>query len=378
MHLRVTEVEAHNFRSFEQIRVDLDPLTVLVGQNASGKSNLLDVLRFTSESLRKGLDSAISLRRGISAIRRWSAKGRPYDVTVRVILKSDEASASYSFTVGSKRRTEFEVKNEACSITHRGQDLQYEIRNGTWVAAPEDLKKIPLARAALALPIVAAVKPFGLVYNALTGMRFYTIYPNVLREPQPPGVPYPLEEHGSNLASVLREMQRTGNQWLPDLRAVLKRIVPDIGDFGVRQIGGYFVVMLVHEMDTANRERAFFDLSQESDGTLRILGLLTALYQDPPPTLISIEEPELTVHPGVIGVLADVLKETAKRSQVLITTHSPDLMDCVPVTSIRVVERVKGVTRIGPVNKEQIGAVEDRLFTPGDILRLEGLQRGEE
>ena len=66
----------------------------------------------------------------------------------------------------------------------------------------------------------------------------------------------------------------------------------------------------------------WLDLLQESDGTLRMLAMLTILYQDPPQFLVGLEEPELAIHPGAMAVLADTIKEASLRGQVVVTTHS--------------------------------------------------------
>ena len=121
----------------------------------------------------------------------------------------------------------------------------------------------------------------------------------------------------------------------------------------------------------------WFESAQESDGTLRVSGILTALLQEPPLTLLGIEEPELTVHPGALPVLYDILKETSTRCQIVLTTHSPDLLSLMKADEVRVVERRNGITTVGPMEESQREAVEQRLFTPGDLLRMEGLHQGE-
>jgi predicted ATPase len=119
-----------------------------------------------------------------------------------------------------------------------------------------------------------------------------------------------------------------------------------------------------------------FEASQESDGTLRVLGILVALFQEPPPSLIVIEEPEITVHPGVLGTLADLISEASqKRSQVIITTHSPDLISKFDPKNLRVVEwNYQDGTTIAPVDETQLEIINDKLFTSGDLLRIEGLR----
>ncbi|MCB0122199.1 MAG: ATP-binding protein, partial [Caldilineaceae bacterium] len=114
---------------------------------------------------------------------------------------------------------------------------------------------------------------------------------------------------------------------------------------------------------------------QESDGTLRMLGILVALYQDEQRSLVTLEEPELTIHPGALSVLWDEIEAAGDRSQVILTTHSPDLLDMCKVEQLRVVEKIDGITLIGPVDETQRSAIQERLFAPGELLRAQGLNR---
>ncbi|MGQ9921737.1 MAG: AAA family ATPase, partial [Desulfobacca sp.] len=119
-----------------------------------------------------------------------------------------------------------------------------------------------------------------------------------------------------------------------------------------------------------------FEASQESDGTLRILGLLVALFQEPSPSLLAIEEPELTVHPGILPFLGDLIKEAAaKRSQVIITTHSPDLITRFDPLNLRIVEwNYQDGTIINKIDENQISIIQEKLFGAGDLLRIEGFR----
>ena len=106
--------------------------------------------------------------------------------------------------------------------------------------------------------------------------------------------------------------------------------------------------------------------------TTRLAGIITALVQDPPLTLIGIEEPELTVHVGAIPLLYDYLKQASRREQVLLTTHSIELLELLDVDDIRVVERRTGVTAVAGVRHDQRDAVKQRLMTVGEIISMEG------
>lgn len=364
-----------NYRSLAEVDVALEPLTVLVGHNGSGKSNLVDVLRFVHDAMRLGLDAAIVKRHGMSALRRWSDKGRPFDVEINLSISTDEVKGAYGFTLGSERRGEYRVKAETCLLTQHSdprQTVHFETINGEWKHPLEGFTP-PIEANSLILPLIAQIEPYRYLYNFLSRISFYNIFPNALTEPQKPANPYPLDEHGANLASTLREMKRTQGDLATALQKSIQVVMPDVADFQVNQVGGYLVTKLLH--NTSKQSRALFELSQESDGTLRMLGILTALFQDPPRTLLALEEPELTIHPGVLSLLWEEIENASARTQILVTTHSPDLLDMCKAESIRIVEKVEGQTNIGPIEETQKQAIQERLFAPGELMRAQGLQR---
>ncbi len=117
-----------------------------------------------------------------------------------------------------------------------------------------------------------------------------------------------------------------------------------------------------------------------SDGTLRALGVLAAVFQlgaDPIGIpLVAIEEPEVAIHPGAALRLMDALLEACRTRQLLLTTHSPDLLDHpgVDVDSVVAVQSLRGTSRLGPVSEAAREAVRDNLYTVGELLRLEQVQ----
>jgi predicted ATPase len=366
--------------------VTLGPLTVLVGPNGAGKSNLVDVLRFVRDAITRGLDTAIIERRGMNSIRRWSARGA-HDVYFCLECsgadsKKQNWSGEYSFTLGSKRRGGYRVKQEKYSVTSEDLDpITWEIKNGRWVQPPTSYGLyIPEERLHISdntLGLLDIGKLFGdirtaMIYELFSDMGFYTIYPDTLREPQKPAHSHPLDEKGRNLASVLRDLTSPQTS---DMLKALGKVVPRVHDYSVTPVGGYLVTRLRHKPIKEGSRGPSFELAQESDGTLRMLGILTALYQEPPRSLLTIEEPELTIHPGALGVLRDVLQEGSLRSQVIVTTHSPDLIADLPADALRVVEKKDGVTQVGPVSEMQREAIAEMLFSPGELMRIEGLRR---
>ena len=388
----ITRIHARNFRSLADITVDLNPLTILVGPNGSGKSNVVDVLRFLRDILLRGLDTAIMDRNGMSAIRRWSPKGKPFDVHIELFFSLLEAEGKYAFTLGSESRAEYRVKSEVLCIKSNNKKLiDLEIKNNELIK-PEnlierlnpknyftkELNDLQLLRLARMMDTENNYKIITQVNRLFSNMGFYTIFPNNLREPQKSANPFPLDENGQNLASVLRHIKNSGKGNLYDhIVFALTKVVPDLDDISVTQVGGYYVTRLHYKADSVKGRRPSFELSQESDGTLRMLGILTSLYQIPPKPLLAIEEPELTIHPGALGVLCDEIQDASLRSQIIITTHSPELVSQFPADAFRAVEKVKGITHIGEISANQRRAINQKLFSPGEIMRIEGFLREE-
>lgn len=369
----ITHLKARNFRSLSDVDLSLEPLTVFVGQNGAGKSNIIDVLRFVRDVITRGLDSAVLDRNGMSALRRWSTKAYPYDVQIQITFKNRKnLKMEYGFTLGSESRGEYRIKHEKAVIFEK-TPIIFEIRDGKVINAPKNFNEEIVFLRDTSTNLIFPTYPFddfSGAFRELRNMGFYTIFPNTLREPQKPANAFPLDEKAQNLATVLRDLKKRKRTETQEILDALGQVSQGITDYSVTQVGGYLVTKLLH-----GKGGPGFELSQESDGTLRMLGILTALYQQPPRPLIAIEEPELTIHPGALGVLCDALKEASARSQVLITTHSPDLIYHFPAESLRVVEKIDNSTQVGPVADHQHQAITQKLFAPGELMRMEGLQR---
>ena len=123
-----------------------------------------------------------------------------------------------------------------------------------------------------------------------------------------------------------------------------------------------------------------FPATNMSDGTLRALGVLAALFQGfamdgADPRLVGIEEPEIALHPAAAGVLVDGIRDAAERAQVLVTSHSPDLLDNDEISADSIVAVVleHGETRIGPLDEVGRSALRKRLYTAGELLRMNQL-----
>lgn len=351
----------------------LDRLTVLVGRNGAGKSSVVDALRFLRDAISVGLDDAIVHRHGMSSLRRWSPT-KPYDMGMAVKYDRMGFSAEYEFALVSLPDGGFKVKHESCSARRGTRVFRFE-REGDKLrmTSNQDPPSRRLESSALALPALAIFSPeMSRLRGMLRSLGFFAIFPNTLREPQKPSAQKVLSEHGENLATVIRDLKAKKPEVMEAIVTALDKVVGGIEDIRVQQVGGFLATELKHAISA--KRSAWFDLSQQSDGTLRMLGLLVALHHAER-NFLAIEEPELTLHPGALAVLSDVLGEVAGHSQLLITTQSPDLISRFPAEQLRVVEREDGLTHIGQVAEEQRQAINDQLFSAGDLLRMEGLRR---
>ena len=366
---RIGSLRYRNFMSFADARPALDDLVVLVGPNGAGKSNFVEGLRFLRDALTIGLDSAITKRGGIDLIRRKLPEGRPPDMEIEAKGLADGYTFSYRVTIGAVGGGEWLIKGEHCRFDgHALERDETSFRMRGPDADPEPHRRIDSK--VLMLPL--AGRPFRRVANLLRDIGAYSIYPDVLREPRRLLESARLDDDAQNLTSVLRWLRERRSPAADRIRDALGDLVPGVANFRVTNTGGWLAVSLAMRSD--DREM-WFDASQVSDGTLRLLGILTAIHQRSTPSLIAIEEPELTVHPGAAAMLCDELIEASQNMQVFVTTHSPDIISRMPVSSLRVVEGRADGTRIGKVASDQVAAINDQLFSPSDLIRIEGLRR---
>lgn len=370
----ITRVRVKNFRGLADVDVTLGPLTVLVGRNAAGKSTFLDVLRFIRDAVRFGLEAATTNRGGITSILRWHPTDKP-DIKITLTIEEEGFWGEYLIGVSSDQDGDYFINSEICRVGKNEETAltEYEYGSsrlnvdGTVVLNTQlEISERPKS---LVMTAVGASSPnLKQIYRVLSSLNCYSIFPDALRAPQKKQTEHPLMESGQNLASVLQKI--TESEWYPRLRSTLRTAIREICEVRVQPAGSFLLTELEHNI--GNGHNPWFDLGQESDGTIHLLATLVALYQQPPGSLLAIEEPELTLYPGIMAVLSETIKEATLWTQVLITTQSPDLISNFAAEELRVVEREKGETFIGLIAEHQREAINQQLFSGGDVLRIEG------
>jgi predicted ATPase len=368
-----------NYRSIAGCDVRLRPLTMLVGRNGSGKSNFLDALRFVADALNTSLNHALRDRGGVNEVRRRSG-GHPTHFGIRLDLTLPTgASGHYAFRVAARARGAYEVQEEECEVSDQTSLGVHRFHVGpNGVSTNLDQAMPPALPDRLYLVNAGGLAQFRPVYDALSAMGFYNLNPDRIRDLQSPDPGTLLARDGSNLSSVLGQLRDHRPEAKSRVEGYLANVTSNITGVDVRVVGPRETLEFRQQV-SGSRDPWRFPAAAMSDGTLRALGILVALFQyhggDSEVPLVGIEEPEAALHPGAAGVLLDALREASVRTQVVVTSHSPDLLDdaTIDADSILTVALVDGSTVIGQVDETGRSILRDRLFTAGELLRLDQL-----
>ena len=365
----VRRVRVRNFKSIADAVVDLGALTVFVGANGAGKSNFTDVLAFVRDALTHSVDLAFKNRAGIQAVRRISV-GHPRNIGVGLSMSlAGGTSAVYEFEIGAESDGGFRVLKERCEVRAPfASPTLFETHHGEFVHNVPGIRP-KLAADRLALVAVSALEEFSPVFDFLTGMQFYSIVPQRLRSMQEADAGDILADDGRNAPAVLKRLEKEDPEGYRRVCRLLANVVEGVKSVSHRSLGA--METLEFRQDVGQKTPWRFEAQSMSDGTLRVLGLLLAIYQTGDASLVSIEEPESTVHPAVADLLLEVFRDAAHDRQILVTTHSPDILDSKHLLpdQVRVVRMERGVTQIGRMSDVDRSTVIDHLYTPGELLR---------
>lgn len=315
--LRYTRVSLENWRNFGSADVELAQRVFVVGPNASGKSNFLDVFRFLHDivSVGGGLEEAVRKRQGISKLRSLSARKFP-DVAIKVELGgSNGESWAYDLALGQDSKGRPEIKREV--VSRQGIDLIAR-PNPSDHEDPERLTQTYLQQ-------VNVNKDFRPVADAFASVRYLHIVPQLIREPDR-SVGRTNDPYGGDFLEQLASThERTLRSRLNAISQALRVAVPQLSDLElIRDTRG--APHLRGRYEHWRPQGAWQTEDQFSDGTLRLLGVLWAIVEGGGPLLL--EEPELSLHPEVVRFLPQMFARMQRRSgrQIITSTHSTDLL----------------------------------------------------
>ena len=273
----ITRVTLRNYKSIAACDVQLRPLMFLVGPNGAGKSNFLDSLRFVADALNSSLDHAIRDRGGIDDIHCRSG-GRPKYFSIRLDFTLPEGSTGhYAFRIGDFSRGRYKVQTEECVLRSTRKPTQedyFYVENGT--VTETNMEVAPAAaRDRLYLVNASGLKEFRPVYEAFSRMGFYSLNLDKIKDLQAPDPGDLLTRDGSNLASVFKQLSPSVKE---RIKEYLAAIVPSVDKIEARKYGPKEGLVFTQNVTRSEDPQRFLANSM-SDGTLRALGILVALFQ---------------------------------------------------------------------------------------------------
>ena len=348
-------IRGKNYRNLNQaVEFPIESLNVFIGPNGSGKSNLLELISFLPETMANGLHSTFKKRRSAVSVANvdknfpqnleitWEFPGHP-DLTFGIDL-------TYSLNIEIDSRGSFSVVKEV--LEEKSPRYPNEPRNlkhldfemGKGFATPwennrpnglqrvettnEDLKSAQkLALEVLRSPGNYPVLEY--VRDLLNGWRFYTANDMDIRAIKNEPIEIdPLQNHlsndGKNLVMVLYNLFQANDHTFQDsFERVLRALYAGHRGFKFPLIDSRHFE-LRWGLNPHSKDLTF---DQVSDGTIRMLSWISILMNPNPLSLICLDEPELGIHPAWLPILADLIREAAKKTQVIITTHAPSLLD---------------------------------------------------
>jgi predicted ATPase len=373
----IKQIRSRNVLSFGPASeaLELGRLNVFVGANASGKSNLIEVISLLRSAPR---ELTVPIREG-GGIGAWLWKGGGgAQAEVEVVLECDGVSSPLRHRlVFAERGQRFEivderVENEQPLAGHEKPYFYFGYEDG-WPMLNTGGKERKLERFAInPEKSILAQRRDPDLYRELTrlaeyyeGVRLYRDWPfgrsADVRHGQAADLPGDfLAEDASNLALVLSSIRGK-----PDSKSALVSDLRELYD-------GIFDYEIIVEAGRAhlylNEGNRMIPATRLSDGTLRYLSLLAVLHHPAPAPLIAIEEPELGLHPDIIPRVADLLQEAARRTQLIVTTHSSALVDALSDTPevVVVTEKREGATVYERLERDALGVWLDK-YSLGEL-----------
>ena len=316
--LRFSSLRLQNWKNFARIEVDLQNRVFLVGPNAAGKSNLLDVFRFLRDlaSPGGGFQEAIRRRGGVSAIRCLAARRYP-DIELRVVVEPPQANTRWEYELAFNQDAQRRARISKEKVVRDGQVLL--------MRPNDDDKQDPARLTQTHLEQVNVNRSFRELASFFESVRYLHIVPQLVREPDR-SVGRSNDPFGGDfLEQIAKTQERTRVARLNRIRDALRVAVPQLAeielardDRGTPHLRGKY--------EHWRPQGAWQTEDQFSDGTLRLMGLLWVAMEGGGPLLL--EEPELSLHPEIVRYLPQMFARVQRRTgrQIILSTHSPDLL----------------------------------------------------
>jgi predicted ATPase len=373
-----------DFKSIRELDLALDPVTILVGRSGTGKSNIVQAIRFLRNIL-LNQDQGINYEWGWERIVPVGEKRPKTSIEVTFSLPGEEPEYTYRIAFGMTGQSQYpgqiQLKAERLTL---GKDIIFSrVRPDADPWSWEKVPDVAVPPQQLEIPIISSFPSLQKVVFAYaglsTGIGYYHFPASILAVARG-------QEHGADFLQHVPGLSDNAQNYLTVMRGITQDFHhPNIRKSLLASLKAVNRSIVSIELDSlTNSQRAIvgheasgrvfeLNLQQESDGFRRFYAHLLALYQTPPKLALIFEEPENAIFPGALSLLADEFKAAPRenRGQIILTTHNPALLDSFDVDNVRAVEMRDGKTFVGLVSKEQRDAVKNHLLTTGDLLTID-------
>ena len=343
--MKLLSLSADHYRSLYSQKIQLSDFNLFIGANASGKSTILDVLRFLSEAVQiRDFREPVFTRGGVVHLAWKGEEAQRIELSVRL----NDAGKDYEWVLHLVRNGyEFEVEENLHAESPNSPPahlLEATRGEGWWWSGEQGRVELKQAPTSCALSAAAADASFPAreVAEFISRWGFFDPSPFLLRRDWTALDSSRFDHYGRNLGGTLHALRLSSQETFRQIVEATQAIVG-----------------LPYTIETRESEDRFYFVQREpglqfpvhqmgvSSGTLRILALMTALHAETGTNLIGIEEPENYVHPTALSAFLDHLRNVQDRIQFMVTTHSPLLLDFLNTPEeVRVVRRdiQKGTT----------------------------------
>jgi predicted ATPase len=386
------QVHIRAYKSLRDVALDLRAFNVLIGPNNAGKSNVFDCLRFLAELTRYQQGGPVQSRGGFSAIV-WNGEIKN---SIGIEISGHEPSFPgqdgdrYSFKYEmylAGGPTHFQITSERFSAQDASPPgaVLSPSEEGLFMARPDGrvLLEFPVEQymvrvndgggkkiwenrppSSLSLCLASFNDPtrFPLVGDfalQVSNWAFYNFVPSLMEGPLAVRKDLRLQERGENFGAVLHSHHAEFGSNFHEIEEWLQRAMPEVSELlsGLTEQGQTYAQIKEKGLNVRIPSWAM------SDGTIRFLAHLLVAFGASPPPLVCFEEPENYIHPHLLELLAHIFKKASARSQIMLTTHSPYLLNFLDPEDIIIVEKHEGATEAS--RPKDPGAIKEALKTLG-------------
>lgn len=335
-------IELSGFKSIRQMDLKLNRLNVLIGANGAGKSNLISFFRLVNYLMSNSLQQHIASAGFADAMLYYGAKRTP-QMSATLNFSTPAGKNVYHLRLLNAAQDILIFADEAISFSRHDIDTQAPLVS--LGAGHRESMLLEEDRILVTDNPIYNQRTARVIKSIMQRWRVYHFH-DTSSEAKIKKQGYIHDNHylrsdGGNLAAFLYQMQRKNEKYYNRIITTLKSVIPFFGGFVLapNALNPEYIILNWREQGVDSD--IIFGPHQLSDGTLRLMALITVLLQPQLPELIIIDEPELGLHPYAISVLAGLLKSVAYQTQIIVSTQSVTLVDHLEPEHIIVVDREK-------------------------------------